>query len=244
MLNELSRLELLLEKEQIDKIKSTRVAVFGLGGVGGYVIESLARSGFSDFVLIDNDTFSITNLNRQILSTHESVGRKKTEVAKERILAINPNAKIEIHDCFYLPETKDEFDFSEYDYVVDAIDTVTGKISIIEECSKKNVKVISSMGCGNRFDPSKLKLADISKTSMDPLAKVMRRELKKRKIYHCPVLFSLEKPHKPLECKGEIKENPLRRSTPGSSAFVPSVGGIMIAYWIFKDVTGVEEPTC
>ena len=244
MLNEFSRLELILEKEKLDKIKKTRIAIFGLGGVGGYVLESLARSGFSYFTLIDNDSFSITNLNRQILATHDSVNKKKTDIAKERILSINPNAIVETHDCFYLPENKDEFDFSQYDYVVDAIDTVTAKLSLIEEAIKNKVKIISSMGCGNRFDPSKLKLGDISKTSMDPLAKVMRRELKKRKIYHCPVLFSLEKPHKPLECNPEVKENPKRRSTPGSSAFVPSVGGIMIAYWIFKDITGVEEPTC
>ncbi len=244
MLNEFSRLELILEKEKLDKIKGTRVAIFGLGGVGGYVLESLARSGFSSFVLVDNDVFSITNLNRQILATHSSVSKKKTEIAKERILSINPNASIEIHDCFYLPETKDEFDFGKYDYVVDAIDTVTGKLSLIEEANRAKTKIISSMGCGNRFDPSKLRLDDIAKTSMDPLAKVMRRELKKRKIYHCPVLFSLEKPHKRLECSLEVDENPKRRSTPGSSAFVPSVAGIMIAYWIFKDVTGVEEPTC
>lgn len=242
MLNEFSRLELLLDEEEMNKIKNTRVAIFGLGGVGGYVVETLARSGFSSFVLVDNDTFSITNLNRQILATHQSISKKKTEIAKERILSINPNASVEIHDCFYLPETRNEFDFSKYDYVVDAIDTVTGKLSIIEESLKANSKVISSMGCGNRFDPSKLKLDDISKTHMDPLAKVMRRELKKRKIYHCPVLFSLEKPHKPLECNEEEKTK--RRSLPGSSAFVPSVAGIMIAYWIFKDVTGVEEPTC
>lgn len=242
MLNEFSRLELLLNEEEMNKIKNTRVAIFGLGGVGGYVVEALARSGFSSFVLIDNDTFSITNLNRQILATHQSISKKKTEIAKERILSINPNASVEIHDCFYLPETRNEFDFSKYDYVVDAIDTVTGKLSIIEESLKANSKVISSMGCGNRFDPSKLKLDDISKTHMDPLAKIMRRELKKRKIYHCSVLFSLEKPHKPLECNEE--ESTKRRSLPGSSAFVPSVAGIMIAYWIFKDVTGVEEPTC
>ncbi len=242
MLNEFSRLELLLKEEEMNKIKNTRVAIFGLGGVGGYVVETLARSGFSSFVLVDNDTFSITNLNRQILATHQSISKKKTEIAKERILSINPNASVEIHDCFYLPETRNEFDFSKYDYVVDAIDTVTGKLSIIGESLKANSKVISSMGCGNRFDPSKLKLDDISKTHMDPLAKVMRRELKKRKIYHCSVLFSLEKPHKPLKCNEE--ENTKRRSLPGSSAFVPSVAGIMIAYWIFKDVTGVEEPTC
>lgn len=244
MLNELSRLELLLNESQIAKIKKTRIAIFGLGGVGGYVLEELARSGFSNFVLIDNDVFSLTNLNRQILATHESIGRKKVEVAKERVLSINPNAKVEIHDCFYLPETKDEFDFSSYDYVVDAVDTVTAKLSIIEEAKKNNVKVISSMGCGNRFNPLKLRLDDISKTSMDPLAKVMRRESKKRKIYHCNVLYSLEKPTKPVECIDVMKENPIRRSTPGSTSFVPTTGGILIAYWIFKDVTGVEEPTC
>ncbi len=244
MLNELSRLELLLNESQISKIKKTRIAIFGVGGVGGYVLEELARSGFSDFVLVDNDVFSLTNLNRQILATHESIGRKKVEVAKERVLSINPNAKIEIHDCFYLPETKDEFDFSSYDYVVDAVDTVTAKLSIIEEAKKNNVKVISSMGCGNRFNPLKLRLDDISKTSMDPLAKVMRRELKKRKIYHCNVLYSLEKPTKPVECIDVMNENPIRRSTPGSTSFVPTTGGILIAYWIFKDVTGVEEPTC
>lgn len=243
MLNELSRLALLLSEEQINKIKETRVAIFGVGGVGGYVLEELARSGFSHFVLVDNDTFAITNINRQILATHETLGRSKVEVAKERVLSINPNAEVEIHECFYLPETKDEFDFSKYDYVVDAVDTVTAKLSIIEEAKKNNVKVISSMGCGNRFNPLKLRLEDISKTSMDPLAKVMRRELKKRKIYHCPVLYSLEKPTKPLECIDVKNENPIRRSTPGSSSFVPPTGGILIAYWVFKEATGVEEPT-
>lgn len=240
MLNEFSRLSLLLGNEQLNKIRKTRVAVFGVGGVGGYVVEMLARSSFSHFTLVDDDIVSLTNINRQIIATHESIGKKKTLVAKERILLINPSAEVETREEFYLPEKKDSFPFKDFDYVVDAIDTVTAKLSIIEECVKNNVKVISSMGCGNRFNPSKLVLEDISKTHMDPLAKVMRRELRKRGINHYPVLYSLEKPTKPVECS---EENSFKRSIPGSTSFVPSMGGAMIAYWIFKDVTGVEEPT-
>lgn len=240
MLNEFSRLSMLIGKDQLDKIKSTRIAIFGVGGVGGYVVEMLARCSFSNFLLIDNDEVSLTNINRQIIATHASVGKKKTLVAKERILSINPNAHAETREEFYLPEKKNDFPFKDFDYIVDAIDTVTAKLSIIEECSKNNVKVISSMGCGNRFNPSKLILEDISKTHMDPLAKVIRRELRKRGINHCPVLYSLEKPTKPVEYS---EENSSKRNPPGSSAFVPSMGGAMIAYWIFQDVTGIKEPT-
>lgn len=238
MLNEFSRLELLIGDKKINKIKATKVAIFGVGGVGGYVLEALARSGFENFTLIDNDVISLTNINRQIIATHENIGKKKVEVAKERVLSINPNAKVTVLETFYLPEKKDEFDFTKYDYVIDAIDTVVAKLSIIEECIKANTKVISSMGCGNRFDPSKLVLSDISKTHMDPLAKIMRKELRKRGINHCPVLFSLEKPRKPLQYSEETSS---KRSIPGSTAFVPPTGGLLIAYWIFKDVTGIEE---
>lgn len=240
MINEFSRLELLTGEDALNKIKATRVAIFGVGGVGGYVLEALIRSGFSSFALIDNDVVSLTNLNRQIIATHLTIGKKKTGVAKERALLINPNAKIETYEEFYLPNNKDFISFKDFNYVVDAIDTVAGKLTIIEEAKKNNVKVISSMGCGNRFDPSKLKISDISKTSMDPLAKVMRHELKKRGIYKCNVLFSLEKPIKPVKCSEEVSS---KRSVPGSTSFVPSSAGLLIASWIFKDVTGIKEPT-
>lgn len=217
------------------------MAVFGVGGVGGYVLEALTRAGISHFALIDNDVFSLTNLNRQILATYQSIGKNKVEVAKERILSINPKAEVKTYPCFYLPGASSPIDFKEYDYVVDAIDTVTAKIDIILQTQRAGKKIISSMGCGNRFNPSKLRLGDIYETEMDPLAKVMRRELKKRGVKACPVLYSLEKPTKP---KKENEEKSEKRNVPGSSPFVPSVGGIMIAYWIFQDITGIKEPTC
>ena len=241
MINEFSRLQLLLDDASFQKVQQSKVAIFGVGGVGGYVLETLARAGVMHFALIDNDDFSLTNLNRQILATHQSVGKNKVEVAKERILSINPHAEVKTYCQFYLPSEEPPISFKEYDYIVDAIDTVTAKIDLILKTKEAGKKIISSMGCGNRFDPSKLRLGDIYQTEMDPLAKVMRRELKKRGIKSCPVLYSLEKPTKP---KKENEEITKKTNVPGSSPFVPSVGGIMIAYWIFQDITGIKEPTC
>ena len=241
MINEFSRLQLLLDDASFQKVQQSKVAIFGVGGVGGYVLEALARAGVMHFALIDNDDFSLTNLNRQILATHQSVGKNKVEVAKERILSINPHAEVKTYCQFYLPSEEPPISFEEYDYIVDAIDTVTAKIDLILKTKQAGKKIISSMGCGNRFDPSKLRLGDIYQTEMDPLAKVMRRELKKRGIKSCPVLYSLEKPTKP---KKETEEITKKTNIPGSSPFVPSVGGIMIAYWIFQDITGIKEPTC
>ena len=241
MINEFSRLQLLLDDASFQKVQQSKVAIFGVGGVGGYVLETLARAGVMHFALIDNDDFSLTNLNRQILATHQSVGKNKVEVAKERILSINPHAEVKTYCQFYLPSEEPPISFEEYDYIVDAIDTVTAKIDLILKTKEAGKKIISSMGCGNRFGPSKLRLGDIYQTEMDPLAKVMRRELKKRGIKSCPVLYSLEKPTKP---KKENEEITKKTNVPGSSPFVPSVGGIMIAYWIFQDITGIKEPTC
>ena len=241
MINEFSRLQLLLDDASVQKVQQSKVAIFGVGGVGGYVLEALARAGVMHFALIDNDDFSLTNLNRQILATHQSVGKNKVEVAKERILSINPHAEVKTYCQFYLPNEESPISFEEYDYIVDAIDTVTAKIDLILKTKEAGKKIISSMGCGNRFDPSKLRLGDIYQTEMDPLAKVMRRELKKRGIKSCPVLYSLEKPTK---LKKENEEITKKTNVPGSSPFVPSVGGIMIAYWIFQDITGIKEPTC
>lgn len=241
MINEFSRLQLLLDDASFQKVQQSKVAIFGVGGVGGYVLETLARAGVMHFALIDNDDFSLTNLNRQILATHQSVGKNKVEVAKERILSINPHAEVKTYCQFYLPSEEPPISFEEYDYIVDAIDTVTAKIDLILKTKEAGKKIISSMGCGNRFDPSKLRLGDIYQTEMDPLAKIMRRELKKRGIKSCPVLYSLEKPTKP---KKENEEITKKTNVPGSSPFVPSVGGIMIAYWIFQDITGIKEPTC
>ena len=190
MVNQFSRTELLLGKEAIKKLAASRVAVFGVGGVGGYVAEALARSGVGTIDLIDSDQVSLTNLNRQIIALHSTVGRYKTEVMKERILDINPDAAVHTHNCFFLPETKNEFDFSEYSYVVDAVDTVTAKIELVMEAQKAGTPIISSMGAGNKLDPTAFEVADIYKTSVCPLAKVMRRELKKRGVKKLKVVYS------------------------------------------------------
>ena len=199
MLNQFSRTELLLGNAAMEKLAGSKVAVFGIGGVGGYVVEALARSGVGAFDLIDDDKVCLTNINRQIIATRKTVGRYKTDVMKERILEINPDAKVEIHNCFYLPETKDAFDFKEYDYVVDAVDTVTAKIQLVLEAQEAGVPIISSMGAGNKLDPSAFEVADIYKTSVCPLAKVMRRELKKRGVKHLKVVYSKEKALAPIE---------------------------------------------
>lgn len=227
----------------MERLKKSRVAVFGVGGVGGYVVEALARSGVGTLDLIDNDTFSITNLNRQIYATLSTVGKPKVEAAKERIADINPEAVVNAYQTFYLPETADQFDFQNYDYVVDAIDTVSGKLELVEQCYRLHVPIISSMGAGNKLDPTAFRVADINKTSVCPLAKVMRRELKKRGIPKLKVVYSEEQPIKP-EIPAEMweKENAsgAKRQLPGSNAFVPSVVGLIIAGEVIKDLAKKE----
>lgn len=236
-MNQFSRTELLLGQDAMEKLRGSRVAVFGIGGVGGHVVEALARSGVGAFDLIDNDTVSITNINRQIIATLDSVGKFKTEVMKERILSINPEAKIEIHNCFFLPETQEMFDFSNYDYVVDAVDTVTAKIALVMACEEAKVPIISSMGAGNKLNPAAFEVADIYKTSVCPLAKVMRRELKKRNIKKLKVVYSKEIPL----TAGASEEETTKRALPGSIAFTPSVAGLILASEIIKDLTGVRN---
>ena len=226
-----SRTEMLLGKESVEKLKKARVAVFGIGGVGGYVCEALARSGVGVLELIDKDVVSESNLNRQIIALHSTIGKYKTEVMAERIKDINPNAVVRTRNIFYLPETASEFDFSGYDYVVDAIDTVSGKIALIAQAKAANVPVISSMGAGNKLDPTKFEVSDLSKTSVCPLARVMRRELKKRGIEHVKVVYSKEEP-----LKAETQELGAEKPSPGSVAFVPSVVGLIIAGEVVKDL--------
>ena len=199
MLTQFSRTELLLGKEAMNRLEDARVAVFGIGGVGGYVCEALARSGVGKLDLIDNDKVCMSNLNRQIIATRKTVGQYKTEVMKDRILDINPEAKVNIHNCFFLPDNADEFPFEEYDYVVDAVDTVTAKIALVMKCKELDIPIISSMGAGNKLDASAFRVTDIYKTKVCPLAKVMRRELKKRGVKKLKVVYSEEEPIRPLE---------------------------------------------
>ena len=226
-----SRTAILIGEENLQKLKNARVAVFGVGGVGGYVAEALARSGVGALDLIDKDTVSESNINRQIIALHSTVGRLKTEVAAERARDINPAICVRTHNVFYLPETADQFDFSAYDYIVDAIDTVSGKIALIERAKEANTPVISSMGAGNKLDPTKFEVADISKTSVCPLARVMRRELKKRGIEHLKVVYSKEEP-----LPSPLTDEESGKSIPGSVAFVPSVVGLIIAGEVIKDL--------
>lgn len=238
MLDQFARTKLLLGEEKTKRLQEARVAIFGVGGVGGYVVEALARSGVGTLDLIDNDKVSLTNINRQIIALHSTLGRYKTDVAKERVLDINPNAVVNVYRTFYLPETASEFDFAAYDYVVDAIDTVTGKLQLAEQANRTNTPIISSMGAGNKMNPAAFEVADIYETEVCPLAKVMRRELKKRGISHLKVVYSKEKPMTPLLIPGETEESG-KRQTPGSMAFVPSVAGLIIAGEVVKDlVTG------
>ena len=236
MLEQFTRTELLFGKQAMEHLSECRVAIFGIGGVGGYVCEALARSGVGAFDLIDNDTVCFSNINRQIIATVKTVGRYKTEVMKERILDINPGAKVNTYQCFFLPENASDFPFEEYDYVVDAIDTVTAKIELVMQCEKMGIPIISSMGAGNKLDPTQFRVADIYKTKMDPLARVMRYELKKRGIKKLKVVYSEEEPIRPAE---EIIVN--GKATPGSTAFVPSVAGLTIASEVIKDLAGVNE---
>lgn len=235
------------------KLSESRVAVFGVGGVGGYACEALVRSGVGHFDLIDDDKICLTNLNRQIIATRKTVGKYKTDVMKERMLEINPEVDVTIHKCFFLPENADEFPFSEYDYVIDAVDTVTAKLELVMKCRELNVPIISSMGAGNKLDASAFRVADIYKTKMCPLAKVMRRELKKRGVKKLKVVYSEEKPTRPIEdmsvsCRtncicppGAAHKCTERRDIPGSVAFVPSVAGLIIAGEVVKDLTGVRS---
>ena len=233
------RTSLLLGGGGIDKLRNAKVAVFGVGGVGGYVIEALVRSGVGSLVIVDSDTVCESNLNRQIIALKSTIGKYKVDVMKERILDINPNANVDARRCFYLPETASEFDFSEYDYVVDAVDTVTAKLEIIMQAKKNNVPVISCMGAGNKLDPTKLQIADIYKTSMCPLAKVMRYECKKRGIKKLKVLYSTETPIKPIIDNSDTQvqnDTTFKKAIPGSTAFVPSVAGLIIASEVIKDL--------
>ena len=232
-----SRTALLLGGEAMDKLKAARVAVFGLGGVGGYVVEALARSGVGALELIDHDTISMTNINRQLLATHKTLGMSKAQAAKERVLEINPECNAVARELFFLPDTAEQFDFSGYDYVVDAIDTVTGKLELVRAAQAVGTPIISSMGTGNKLDPSKFQIADITKTSVCPLARIMRKECAKRGIRHLKVLFSTEDPIPSDPSAISLEELPEgRRALPGSVAFVPSVAGLMIAGEVIRDL--------
>lgn len=235
-----SRTELLIGPDNMERLQKSRVAVFGVGGVGGYVVEALARSGVGTVDLIDNDKISASNINRQIIATEKTVGRSKVEVLKERVLDINPEMIVHTYETFYMPDTAGQFDFTLYDYVVDAIDTVTGKIELVMQAKEANTPIISSMGAGNKLDPTAFQVADIYKTSVCPLAKVMRRELKKRGIKKLKVVYSQEKPLTPIAPDEKNAEEPAagRRQVPGSIAFVPSVAGLIIAGEVVKDLIG------
>ncbi len=251
MLNQFSRTQLLYGAENMCKFRSSRVAVFGIGGVGGYVVEALARSGVGALDLIDDDKVCLTNLNRQLLATRKTVGKYKVDMAQERVHEINPDCEVRVYKTFFLPETQDQFDFTEYDYVVDAIDTVTGKLAIIEKAKEAGVPVISSMGAGNKVNASLFEVADIYETSICPLAKVMRRECRKRGIDSLKVVYSKEVPIRPLEdmsisCRqhcicppGTVRKCTERRDIPGSTAFVPSVVGLIIAGEVINDLAGI-----
>lgn len=253
MLNQFSRTELLFGKEAMQKLASARVAVFGIGGVGGFTVEALARSGVGAIDLIDDDKVCLTNINRQIIALRSTVGKYKVDVAKERLKGINPDIKINTYKTFYTPETADLFDFTQYDYVVDAIDTVTGKIELAVNAQKSGTPIISSMGAGNKLNPEKFEVADIYETSVCPLARVMRRELKSRGIKRLKVVYSKEKALTPIDdmaisCKencicppGTQRKCTARRQVPGSTAFVPSVAGLIIAGEVIKDITGVRN---
>ena len=236
MITQFSRTELLIGAEGAEKLKNSRVAVFGLGGVGGYVVEALARAGVGTLDLVDNDVVSLSNINRQILALHSTIGILKTEAARQRLLDINPNLKIVRHNCFYLPETADSFDFAQYDYVADAIDTVAGKIALVQQAAKANTPIICAMGAGNKLNAGGFKVADISKTSVCPLAKVMRRELRKRCIDHFKVVYSEE----PAITPQGTAEDSKKRQTPGSISYVPAVVGLMMAGEIIRDLLGTD----
>ncbi len=253
MLNQFSRTQLILGAANMDILAHSRVAVFGIGGVGGFVVEALARSGIGALDIIDDDRVCLTNINRQIIATRKTVGQYKVDVAEERIHDINPHCEVKKYKCFYMPDTADQFDFSQYDYVVDAIDTVTGKIELVMRAQEAGVKIISSMGAGNKMDPTKFEVADIYKTSVDPLARVMRQALKKRRVKKLKVVYSKEVPLETVEdmansCRtgcicppGAARTCTQRRSIPGSTSFVPSVVGLIIASEIVKDLATADR---
>ena len=248
MLNRFSRTQLILGKEAMEKLKNAHVAVFGIGGVGGYVCEALVRSGVGSFDLIDDDKICLTNLNRQIIATTSTIGKYKADVMKARMEDINPQVKVQVHKCFFLPENAEEFPFEEYDYIVDAVDTVTAKIELVMKAQEKGVPIISCMGAGNKLDPTRFRVADIYKTSGCPLARVMRTALRKRGVKHLKVVYSDEIPTRPIEdmsisCRshcicppGAKHKCTERRDIPGSTAFVPSVAGLIIAGEVVKDL--------
>ena len=238
-MEQFTRTELLLGEAAMKKLASSRVAVFGIGGVGGYTVEALARSGIGALDLIDSDRVALSNLNRQIIATLDTVGQYKVDAAAARIASINPECKVTVYKTFFMPETQGEFDFSEYDYVVDAIDTVTGKLALAECAQAADTPIISAMGAGNKLDPTAFRVADINDTSVCPLAKVMRRECRRRGIRHLKVVYSQEEALQPLGRPAE--EDSVRRSIPGSTAFVPPVTGLIIAGEVIKDLTEAER---
>ena len=240
-MDQFSRTKLLFKKEGMDILKKSHVIVFGIGGVGGYVVEALVRSGIYNFTLVDNDVVSETNINRQIIATLDTIGQNKAQLMKDRILSINKDANVEIRQCFYLPENAHEFDFNQYDYVIDCVDTVAAKLSIICEAKRLNIPVISAMGAGNKMNPTMLEVSDISKTDVDPLAKVIRRELRLKGINHLKVVYSKEEPIKiDINEDVELKEKS-GRPAPGSNAFVPSTMGLIIASEVIKDLIGYNK---
>lgn len=248
MLHEFSRTELIIGKEAIDKLKNSKIAIFGIGGVGTFAVEGLVRAGIGKFVLIDDDCICLTNFNRQIHATRKTIGKPKVQVMKERIIDINPNAEVETIQKFYLPETGEDMIRDDYDYIIDAIDTVTGKIDLVLRAGEKGIPIISAMGAGNKLDPTRFEVADIYKTSVCPLAKVMRKELRNRGVKKLKVVFSKETPIKPVEseetsCKlscvcpsGTTRKCTAKKQIPGSISFVPSVAGLIIAGEVIKDL--------
>lgn len=253
MQDQFSRTRLLLGPDAMEALGKKRVAIFGIGGVGGYVCEALVRSGIGAFDLIDDDKVCLTNLNRQIIATRETIGKYKTDVMRDRMLAINPEVKVEIHRCFFLPENADDFPFHEYDYVVDAVDTVTAKIELIIRAKAAGVPIISAMGAGNKLDPGRFKIADIYDTKICPLARVMRRELKKRNIDSLKVVYSDEQPVTPtgdasehieenyIGTEKEVQQSTKRKAIPGSTAYVPAVAGLLIAGEIVNDLSILKK---
>ena len=251
MLNQFSRTQLLLGQDGMNRLANARVAVFGVGGVGGFTVEALARSGVGTIDLIDDDKVCLTNINRQIIALRSTVGKYKVDVAAERLRDINQNIQVNTYKTFYMPDTAHQFDFSQYDYVVDAIDTITGKLELVMQAHKAGTPIICSMGAGNKLDPTAFRVADIYKTSVDPLARVMRHELRKRGIKKLKVVYSEEPPMRPIEdmassCRtncicppGAARKCTERRDIPGSNAFVPSVVGLIIAGDVIKDLSGV-----
>ena len=252
MLNQFSRTQLLLGPEAMEKLQRSRVAVFGIGGVGGYAVEALVRSGIGALDLIDDDRVCLTNLNRQLHATRKTVGKYKVDVAEERVLEINPDCRVTTYKTFFLPDTRDQFDFAAFDYVIDAIDTVTGKLALIEAAQAAGTPIICSMGAGNKTDPTAFRVADIYKTSVCPLARVIRTECRKRKIKHLKVVYSTEEPVRPLAdpaiscrshciCPPDTRKCTVRRDIPGSTAFVPSVAGLIIAGEVIKDLAAAGK---